>query len=109
MMRTLRIIADISIHYYCIEPEDILQFFKKYLPMPEESIRSEIYRYVSLPGQALCYKIGDEILKRLFVKKFGRTNNLIEDENIKFYDELIRGGTIPLELLCKKYGVDYNF
>jgi hypothetical protein len=109
MMRTLRIIADTSIHYYCIEPEDILKFFKKYLPMPEESIRSEIYRYVSLPGQALSYKIGDEILKRLFIKKFGRTNNLIEDENIKFYDELIRAGVVPLELLCKKYDVDYTF
>jgi hypothetical protein len=109
MMRTLRIIADTSIHYYCIEPEELLQFFKKYLPMPEESIRSEIYRYVSLPGQALCYKIGDEILKRLFVKKFGRSENLIEDENIKFYDELIRNGTMPLELLCKKYDVEYKF
>ena len=109
MMRTLRIIADVSIHYYCIEPEELLQFFKKYLPMPEESIRSEIYRYVSLPGQALCYKIGDEILKRLFVKKFGRANNLIENENIKLYDELIRGGTMPLEILCKKYDIDYSF
>jgi uncharacterized protein (DUF885 family) len=77
--------------------------------MPEESIRSEIYRYVSLPGQALCYKIGDEMLKRLFINKFGRTENLIENENIKFYDELIRAGTIPLELLCKKYNVDYSF
>jgi hypothetical protein len=36
-------------------------------------------------------------------------NNLIEDENIKLYDELIREGTIHLELLCKKYGVDYSF
>ncbi len=109
MMRTLRIIADISIHLYGIEPEELIQFFKNHLPMSEETIKAEVYRYVSLPGQALCYKIGDEILKRLFLQKFNRNNNLIEDDSIELYIKLIKEGTMPLELVAKKYNIDTKF
>ena len=109
MLRTLRIIADIAIHYYGIDPEELLKFFKRYLPMPEESIRSEIYRYVCLPGQALCYKMGDEIIKRTFINKFNRTNELLNDDSIQFFKQLILDGTMPLEIFAKKYSTDVNF
>ena len=109
MMRTLRIIADISIHLYGIEPEELIKFFKNHLPMAEETIKAEVYRYVSLPGQALCYKIGDEVLKRLFLQKFNRNVNLIDDECIELYIKLIKDGTMPLELIAKKYDVKLDF
>ena len=109
MLRTLRIIADISIHMYGIEPEEIITFFEKNLAMPRESIKSEVYRYVSLPGQALCYKMGDELIKRLFIKKFNRMNNLLEDDSINLYIKLIKDGTMPLEIFAKKYDIDLNF
>ena len=109
MLRTLRIIADISIHYYGIKPVEIIDFFKKYLPLHEKSIESEVYRYVSLPGQALCYKIGNEMIKRLFMKKFNRKDKLLDDDAIQLYKELILNKTMPLELFCKKYEIDINF
>lgn len=109
MLRTLRIIADISIHLYGIEPEELISFFEKNLAMPRESIKSEIYRYVSMPGQALCYKIGDELIKRLFIKKFNRTNKLLENDSIDLYIKLIKDGTLPLELFAKKYDIDLKF
>jgi hypothetical protein len=109
MLRTLRIIADISIHYYGIEPSEIIDFFKKYLPLHEKSIESEIYRYVCLPGQALCYKIGNEMIKRLFMKKFNRKNKLLDDDAIQLYKELIVNKTMPLELFCRKYEINFNF
>jgi len=109
MMRTLRIIADISIHLYGIEPEELIKFFKNHLPMAEETIKAEVYRYVSLPGQALCYKIGDEVLKRLFLQKFNRNVDLIDDECIELYIKLIKDGTMPLELVAKKYNVNLDF
>jgi hypothetical protein len=109
MFRTLRIIADISIHLYGIDPEEIITFFANNLPMPIESIRSEIYRYVSLPGQALCYKIGDELIKRLFVDKFNRTNKLLQDDAIKLYNEIIKDGTMPLDVFVKKYNINSIF
>ena len=109
MMRTLRIIADISIHYYGMDLKEIMAFLQKYLPMPKESIESELYRYVSLPGQAICYKLGDEILRRMFINNFERTDKLLDDDAISFYDKLIRGGLMPLEILCNKHNVSYKF
>jgi hypothetical protein len=109
MMRTLRIIADISIHLYGIEPEEIVTFFEKNLAMPRDSIVSEIYRYTSLPGQALCYKIGDELIKRLFIKRFNRNNKLLEKDAVNLYIHLIKDGTMPLDVFAKKYSIDLNF
>lgn len=109
MLRTLRIIADISIHLYGINPEEIITFFEKNLAMPRKSIVSEIYRYVSLPGQALSYKIGDELIKKLFIKKFNRKNKLLENDSIDLYKKLILDGTMPLEIFSKKYDLDFSF
>jgi uncharacterized protein (DUF885 family) len=109
MMRTLRIIADISIHYYGMDLKEIMAFLQKYLLMPKESIESELYRYVSLPGQAICYKLGDEILRRMFINNFERTDKLLDDDAISFYDKLIRDGLMPLEILCNKHNVSYKF
>ena len=109
MMRTLRIIADISIHYYGMDLKEIMAFLQKYLLMPKESIESELYRYVSLPGQAICYKLGDEILRRMFINNFERTDKLLDDDAISFYDKLIRDGLMPLEILCKLHNVSYKF
>jgi len=106
MLRTLRIIADIGIHYIGIKPEKIINIFKKNLIMNEKSIKSEVYRYVCLPGQALCYKFGDLVIRKIFMKKFNRSNNLLADDTIDFYKEFITGGMLPLELLCKKHNID---
>jgi hypothetical protein len=109
MLRTLRILADISIHMYGIEPEEIIDFFAKNLAMPRESIISEVYRYTSLPGQALCYKMGYELIKKLFIKKFNRTNKLLEQDAVNLYIKLIKDGTMPLEIFAKKYEIDLDF
>ena len=108
MLRTLRIIADIGIHYIGVEPELVINIFKRNLIMNEESIKSEVYRYVCLPGQALCYKFGDLIIRKIFMKKFNRTTNLLADDTVEFYKDFITGGMLPLELLCKKYNIDIN-
>jgi len=106
MLRSLRIVADIAIHYYGIDPEDIIKLYHNYLPVNENSIRTEVYRYVCQPGQALSYKIGDLIFKKIFATKFNRKDRLLDADAIEFYKEIITSGAIPLELLCKKYNID---
>jgi hypothetical protein len=105
MFRTLRIIADISIHYYGKDPKDLIELFSKYLPMSDDEIKSEIYRYVCLPGQALCYKLGYETIKKIYIKKFNRYNKLLNDDALDLYKELISSETIALDLLYKKYNL----
>ena len=108
MMRTLRVIVDILIHYHGIDPEEIIKLCEQYFFCPASCVRTEIYRYVCLPGQALCYKIGNEVLKCIFVKKFNRNNKLIESDALEFYKSLIRDGIMPLNMLCDKFNIEMD-
>ena len=73
--------------------------FKKNLIMNESNIKSEVYRYVCLPGQALCYKMGDNVIRHIVEK-------IPEQEHDKFYLDFITGGMLPLDLLCEKYNIN---
>ena len=103
MFRTLRVIADISIHYFGTDPETLIDFFIKYLPLSKDEIKSEIYRYVCMPGQALCYKLGYEIIKKIFIKKFNRRNNLLDDDALDFYKLLLNNDNFILELMSNDF------
>lgn len=107
MLRTIRIIVDISIHGGGISVDEIKTFMKKYLAMPDDSIESELYRYIVLPGQALGYKIGESIIKYIHNKIIG-TNNFLNDESIKLYKEIIYNKSMPLDLLLETYNVSFN-
>ncbi len=107
ILRTTRIISDISIHASGKSPDQIINFMKKYLAMPDKSIESETYRYVVLPGQALCYKIGCAIIKKIYEKVVGGTD-LLSDKSINFYKELIYNKNIPLDVLMKQYNITFT-
>jgi hypothetical protein len=103
MLRTLRIIAEIQIHVYGVSPEKLILLFKKYLSMSENNIRAEIYRYVCLPGQALTYKVGCEVINKIFQKKFNRRDFLLNEDALDFYKELITNCIEPLDIIMNKY------
>ncbi len=104
MLRTIRIIVDISIHAGGINLIEIKKFMKKYLAVPESSIESEMYRYVVLPGQALGYKIGETIFKYIHNNILQLTSYL-SDKSIEFYKETIYSKSMPLDLLLEKYNL----
>lgn len=87
MLRVLRIIVDINIHYYGQSPTEIIKFMKKYLLIPERAIVAEVYRYYAIPGQALCYRLGSHIISKLF-----NFSDRFHSENIGKYKELIFNG-----------------
>lgn len=104
MLRTIRIIVDISIHAGGINLNEIKQFMKKYLAVPDSSIESEIYRYVVLPGQALGYKIGETIFKYIH-NNILHHKSYLSDKSIEFYKKTIYEKSMPLDLLLKKYNL----
>jgi hypothetical protein len=109
MLRTLRIIAEIKIHVKGIDPEKIIRLFQKYLGMSETNIRSEVYRYVCIPGQALSYKVGCEVLNKIFQKKFNRKDKLLDDDAILLYKELLLNCIEPLDVIMAKYNITNDF
>jgi hypothetical protein len=65
-LRIFRIIADIDLHYYGKEPEDVIKKMQNYCSFDEKTVKTEIYRYEIFPAQALCYKIGQNVFMAIY-------------------------------------------
>ena len=71
----------------------------EHIPKSKLQAENEIDRYITWPGQALAYKIGQ--LKFLELKNKAQ-KSLKEDFNIRdFHDEILRHGAVPMDILEK--------
>lgn len=97
MWRAVRLVVDTGIHYKGWTRQQAIDFFKDNAAKTEHDIVNEIDRYISMPGQALAYKIGQ--LKMLTLRERAE-RQLGEDFDIRaFHDELLGAGALPLDLL----------
>lgn len=101
IFRTIRIIIDTAIHISGESIETMIKFMKQYMSSPDESIEVEIYRYSAMPGQALSYKLGCEIIKAI-VKKFAN-DNLMSDKSIEIFKKILINKEKPLKFLLEEY------
>ncbi len=100
MWRACRLVVDTGIHEKRWTREEAFDFMKKNTPNSEHDIQSEIDRYISWPGQALAYKLGElkmKELRKMAEEKLGTKFDVKE-----FHDRLLENGAIPLPLLEKK-------
>jgi hypothetical protein len=105
MYRTLRIIVDISLHYHGKTPDEMFNFMKDYLLMDHESIKNEIYRYVCNPGQAVSYKVGSQVFKKIInINNWDTINN----KNYELCNKIILDGPLPLKFLIEKYKINID-
>ena len=103
IFRTLRIIVDIGIHYHGLTPEKMIEYMQEHLTMSKPEITNEVYRYCCSPGQAVAYKVGNQVFKKILEKK--GIKNLLEPSAIDLYKKIINDGPKPLKFICKDYGV----
>jgi prolyl oligopeptidase len=97
MWRAVRLVVDTGMHYKGWTRQQAIDFFKDNAAKTEADIINEIDRYISWPGQALAYKIGQ--LKMLELRR--KAEQALGDHfDIKaFHDELLGGGALPMEIL----------
>jgi len=97
MWRAVRLVVDTGIHYKGWTRQQAIDFFKDNAAKTEHDIVNEIDRYISMPGQALAYKIGQ---LRILTLRERAERQLGDDFEIKaFHDELLGGGALPLDIL----------
>jgi prolyl oligopeptidase len=97
MWRAVRLVVDTGMHYKGWTRQQAIDFFKDNAAKTEADIINEIDRYISWPGQALAYKIGQ--LKMLELRRKAE-QALGNDFDIKaFHDALLGGGALPMEIL----------
>jgi uncharacterized protein (DUF885 family) len=97
LFRAVRLVVDTGIHAKGWTREQVVEFFRKSGAVDEPTIQSEADRYIAWPAQALSYKLGQ--LKFRELRERARTELGAKFDIRTFHDEMINGGTVPLDLL----------
>ena len=97
MWRACRLVIDTGIHAKGWTREEAIEFMTANTGLSEGNIRAEIDRYISWPGQALAYKLGELKIWELR----GRAENALGDDfNLReFHDVILENGALPLAML----------
>lgn len=97
MWRACRLVVDTGLHSQGWTRQQAMDYFLENTSLSEGNIRAEVDRYISWPGQALAYKLGElKIweLRRIAEHDLGDQFDLRE-----FHDVILGNGAVPLAML----------
>ena len=94
MWRSIRLVVDTGMHALGWSREQAIRFFLENTGHSEHDVTVEVDRYITWPGQALAYKIGQLKIRELRARAESR---LGERFDVRAYHDLVLGeGAIPL-------------
>ena len=97
MWRAARLVIDTGIHSKNWTRDSAIAYLADRTALSRHEVGTEIDRYISWPGQALSYKLGEMQIRRLRTKA---EQELGEDFDIrKFHDIILALGSVPLPVL----------
>jgi uncharacterized protein (DUF885 family) len=97
MWRACRLVVDTGIHAKGWRREQAMEFLASNTALSLHEVRTETDRYISWPGQALAYKIGELKIREL---RRQAEEALKEKFDLReFHDVVLRNGAIPLTTL----------
>lgn len=100
MWRAIRLVLDTGLHSKGWTEEQAVQYFLANSSVAEAQARSEVRRYIVMPGQATGYKIGMiriEELRRRAQAELGAKFDIRG-----FHDTVLGSGQMPLDLLDRR-------
>jgi uncharacterized protein (DUF885 family) len=97
LFRAVRLVVDTGIHSKGWTRDQVVEFMRKSGAVDEPTIQSETDRYIAWPAQALSYKLGQLKIREL--RERARKELGPKFDIRKFHDEMLDGGTLPLDLL----------
>ena len=97
LWRAIRLVVDTGIHAQQWSEERAAQYFIDNSAQAEGTIRSEIQRYITWPGQATAYKIGMMKFQEL---RLNAESALGKNFDIRTFHDVVLGvGALPMPLL----------
>ena len=95
--RATRLVVDTGIHAKGWTRQQAEVFFHMNTPLAENNIRNEVDRYITWPGQALAYKLGQIEIRQLRQEAETRLGSSFSLP--AFHDTLLGSGAVPMPVL----------
>ena len=100
MWRACRLVVDTGIHAKKWTREQVVDFMASNTALSLHEISTETDRYISWPGQALSYKIGEIKIREL--RKTAETELAEKFDIREFHEVILEQGTVTLSILEKR-------
>ena len=97
MWRAIRLVVDTGLHAKGWTQQQAEDFFLENSAVPESAVRSEVRRYLTLPGQATSYKVGMLKIGELRDKAQQALGDQFDIRG--FHDTVLGGGAMPMPML----------
>jgi uncharacterized protein (DUF885 family) len=97
MWRACRLVVDTGMHALGWTREQALDFMASNTALSLHEVRTETDRYISWPGQALAYKLGELKIKELRRRAEAELGDQFDIR--AFHDAVLLNGAIPLPVL----------
>ncbi|MBB5987328.1 DUF885 domain-containing protein [Sphingobium lignivorans] len=97
MWRACRLVVDTGIHAKGWTKQQAVDFMLEHTALSAANIDAEVNRYISWPGQALGYKIGEIRIRELRARAEKALGERFDLRG--FHDTVIGQGSVPLDVL----------
>jgi uncharacterized protein (DUF885 family) len=97
MWRAVRLVVDTGMHSFHWTRDQAIYYFKQNTGKNEQDIVNEVDRYISWPGQALAYKLGQLKIQALRAEAEKALGDRFDIR--AFHDQILGNGALPLSVL----------
>jgi uncharacterized protein (DUF885 family) len=97
MWRAVRLVIDTGMHHYGWSRQRAIDYLASHTALSNHEVETEVDRYISWPGQALSYKLGELTIRRLRSEAERELGTAFDIK--KFHTMLLGLGSVPLPIL----------
>lgn len=99
MWRAVRLVVDTGIHFHGWSRDKAIEYMMSQIPKTRQECEVEIDRYITWPGQALAYKVGQLKISELRNRAQAELGERFDIR--EFHEQVLKNGAIPLDVLDK--------